>query len=148
MNEVERYIQHRWRVAGGKNSAPFSPGAVANVARWSKGIPRLINSICDNALMLAFAEEASCVSGEHIDSAATDLLLIDHPSPQLSSPPPLPSVALPTEKPGAPIAPLAAPIPPAAIKTVVSNGRTPPSSSMISRLVDKFRGRSNGSHSL
>src|SRR5580692_2200523 len=38
-NEVGAYIEHRWRVAGGKE-APFSSEAVVNVAKWSRGIPR------------------------------------------------------------------------------------------------------------
>ena len=78
-NEVEHYIQHRWRVAGGKNPAPFSPGAITNVVKWSQCIPRLINSICDNALILAFADETSCVSADHIDAAARDLGLFKPP---------------------------------------------------------------------
>jgi len=62
--EVERYIQHRWCVAGGKRPAPFSSGAIAGITKCSQGIPRLINSICDNALMLAiaFASAAQCTS--------------------------------------------------------------------------------------
>ena len=78
-NEVEHYIQHRWRVAGGKNPAPFSPGAITNVVKWSQCIPRLINSICDNALILAFADETSCVSADHIHAAARDLGLFKPP---------------------------------------------------------------------
>ena len=74
-SEVERYVQHRWNVAGGKTAPPFSPAAVVKLAKWSKGIPRLINSICDSALVLAFADVASCVGPEHIDEAARDLRL-------------------------------------------------------------------------
>lgn len=74
-NEIERYLKHRWTVAGGKEAIPFTAEAVVRLAKWSKGIPRLINSICDSALVLAFADVASAVSADHIDEAARDLRL-------------------------------------------------------------------------
>jgi general secretion pathway protein A len=76
-DEVGDYIEHRWHVAGGKQTAPFSPEAIVNVANWSKGIPRLINSICDNSLVQAFADSSRSVSADHVRMAADDLLLID-----------------------------------------------------------------------
>jgi general secretion pathway protein A len=85
-DDVDRYVQHRWTVAGGKTH-PFTPEAVAHLKKWSKGIPRLINSICDNALILAFADESSTVTVEHVDSAAKDLQLIEKPV----APPPAPA---------------------------------------------------------
>ncbi len=80
-HEIGAYIEHRWRVAGAKEAAPFSSEAIHNVAKWSRGIPRLINSICDNALVEAFAESTRSVSGEHVRLAAGGLLLIDNPMP-------------------------------------------------------------------
>jgi general secretion pathway protein A len=92
-NEVGGYIEHRWRVAGGKQAPPFSSEAVVNVAKWSKGIPRLINSICDNALVEAFADSTQSVSADHVRTAAGDLLLIEPPTalePVPDSPPEIP----------------------------------------------------------
>ena len=74
-NEIQRYLMHRWTVAGGKEPLPFTSEAIIQLAKWSKGIPRLINSICDSALVLAFADVASCVRVEHINEAARDLRL-------------------------------------------------------------------------
>ncbi|HUB82461.1 MAG TPA: AAA family ATPase [Bryobacteraceae bacterium] len=74
--EVDRYIEHRWRVAGGKEPAPFSLEARAAVAKRSTGIPRLVNSLCDNALTMAFADESRTITAEHIETAARDLRLI------------------------------------------------------------------------
>src|SRR5262249_7615262 len=51
-SEVEQYIRYRWVQAGGKPEHPFSEPAVSAIYRWSKGIPRLINSICDNSLLV------------------------------------------------------------------------------------------------
>ena len=75
-NEVEPYIQHRWTVAGG-GQHPFTEEAIEHIARWSQGIPRLINAICDNALVEAFADETRIVQVRHVDTAAADLRLIE-----------------------------------------------------------------------
>ncbi len=56
--ESVQYIQHRITVAGG-NPALFTKAACAAVYYYTGGIPRLINSICDLALVFAFAEEKS-----------------------------------------------------------------------------------------
>ena len=52
-NEVSDYIGYRWRKAGGAATIPFHPAVLALIAQYSKGIPRVINSICDYALLLA-----------------------------------------------------------------------------------------------
>ena len=73
--EVEHYIAHRWRVAGGKKAAPFTTAATARVAELSKGIPRLVNLLCDSALVQAFGANSAAVNPEHVEASATDLLL-------------------------------------------------------------------------
>jgi general secretion pathway protein A len=105
-DEVQHYIQHRWRVAGGQNGSPFSPDAIKNIAKWSQGIPRLINSICDSALISGFADVATSVTGEHIESAARDLRLIDKPE---VAPLPAPHVPVAIPEPPAPARPAPAP---------------------------------------
>ncbi|MEP6539842.1 MAG: AAA family ATPase, partial [Bryobacteraceae bacterium] len=73
--EVGQYIRHRWLRAGG-TQPPFSANAVADIAEISRGIPRLINSVCENALTLAFAEGSySLVESRHVLAAAVDLHL-------------------------------------------------------------------------
>jgi general secretion pathway protein A len=85
-DEVEFYIQHRWNVAGGQLH-PFTPEAISHIRRFSQGVPRLINSICDNALLLARADEAKIVSIRYVNSAAEDLLLVEkRSSPALAAP--------------------------------------------------------------
>jgi len=71
--EVESYIAYRWIQAGGKPEHPFSAAAIHDIYRWSRGIPRLINSICDNALLLTFAEQKLIVEAEHVRQVAVDL---------------------------------------------------------------------------
>jgi len=57
------YIRHRIRfAAGGSEPLGFSPGAVEKIFRFSGGLPRLINSSCDRALLLAYTSETREVS--------------------------------------------------------------------------------------
>ena len=51
-----RYIHHRLSVAGPENLARFHPKAYALIHRFSGGVPRRINALCDRALLAAFAE--------------------------------------------------------------------------------------------
>ena len=53
-SEVGEYIRSRWITAGGTSAIPFTPEAVDGIVRWSQGIPRLVNSICDTTLLMAF----------------------------------------------------------------------------------------------
>jgi len=93
-NEVEHYIQHRWTVAGGQ-AHPFSEEALDQIRKYSKGVPRLINAVCDNALTQAFADESRSVSAAHVDAAAEDLLLMEKPKVSRPAvvPVPVPPVA-------------------------------------------------------
>jgi general secretion pathway protein A len=75
-SEIRHYIALRWSKSASTPPA-FSEPSYAEVARWSRGIPRLVNSICDNALMLAFAESAALVEPHHITEASRDLSLPD-----------------------------------------------------------------------
>jgi general secretion pathway protein A len=72
-SDVEHYIEYRWTKAGATQPHPFSPQAVAHIAEWSTGIPRLVNVLCDNALMVAFGEGVSVVTPSHVAEVATDL---------------------------------------------------------------------------
>jgi type II secretory pathway predicted ATPase ExeA len=71
--DAENYVRHRWNKAGGAGEPPFTPDALRAVARWSRGIPRTINAICDNALLLAFAESSRLVRNSHVKQAVKDL---------------------------------------------------------------------------
>src|SRR5258707_1215127 len=73
--EVQEYIQHRWERAGGKERHPFEPNALSGIADISGGIPRLINSICDTSLILAFADAKRRVGLQHVMDASRDLRL-------------------------------------------------------------------------
>lgn len=86
--EVGPYIQYRWTTAGG-GEAPFSAEAVAVIAQETQGIPRLINVICDNALIDAFGDESALVEARHIIGACRDLQLSAPISQHAVLPPPV-----------------------------------------------------------
>jgi len=54
--EVENYIKYRLAVAGDKNSEIFGDEAIELIASYSKGIPRIINLICDASLVYGYAD--------------------------------------------------------------------------------------------
>lgn len=83
MEEVGEYICRRMEFAGElADGLPiFPPEAVELVYHHSKGLPRLINSICENALIGAYSQQRRQVSPEIIDKVAADFRInILHPS--------------------------------------------------------------------
>ncbi len=80
--EVVRYINHRLQVAGYGGTELFTPGALGLITERSRGIPRLINNLCFNALSLGCATRQKQINSEVIRQAALDLALVPHaPTP-------------------------------------------------------------------
>jgi general secretion pathway protein A len=75
--EAERYIQQRLQIAGGSLSPNplFSAQTMAAVYRHSRGLPRLINTICDNALITAYARRLPKVTPDVIEDVAKEFRL-------------------------------------------------------------------------
>jgi general secretion pathway protein A len=73
--EVKLYIDSRLQVIGHTIEKLFDPAAIENIALYSTGIPRLINIICDNALLIAYAASEQKVSAAMIDEVAEELSL-------------------------------------------------------------------------
>ena len=71
--ETAAYIDHRLRVAGGRDNV-FSRGALRAVYRLSKGIPRLINIICDRALLGAYSQNVPRITTGIVRQAARETL--------------------------------------------------------------------------
>ena len=71
--EVEEYILHRLEIAGNREAVLFSPMAIDTIWRYSKGIPRLINIICDFLMLSAFAEETKQIDEEMVRDIIGDL---------------------------------------------------------------------------
>lgn len=70
--DVTEYIRHRMIIAGGKREF-FTAGAYRNIFQFSKGIPRLINTLSDNALLETFISKQEMVSEEIVERAGNDL---------------------------------------------------------------------------
>jgi type II secretory pathway predicted ATPase ExeA len=66
------YIAHRIRVAGGQAARIFTREAVALIHERARGIPRVVNVLCDNALVGAFAEGASRVNLQIVTDVCRD----------------------------------------------------------------------------
>jgi type II secretory pathway predicted ATPase ExeA len=73
--EVGSYINFRLGVAGYEGKYLFEAEAIQKIALYSKGIPRLINILCDNALLIAFAASQKTISANVIREVAGDLRL-------------------------------------------------------------------------
>jgi general secretion pathway protein A len=73
--EIRSYIEYRLRVAGYSGETIFRTPAIKRITAFSSGIPRLINVICDNALLIACATSQRHVGVETIDEVAEDLQL-------------------------------------------------------------------------
>ncbi len=71
VEETAQYITSRLKIAGAARVEIFSPGAVDYIFRCSEGIPRIINNICDNALLNGFAAGAAVVSRAMIEEVAS-----------------------------------------------------------------------------
>lgn len=73
--EVGSYIDFRLRAAGYTGKDLFQPDAVQQIAFYSQGIPRLINIICDNALLIAYAGSQEIITADIIKEVGRDLRL-------------------------------------------------------------------------
>jgi general secretion pathway protein A len=72
-NETADYARCRLKLAGDKRGGIFTVVALDRVYRYSRGTPRLINTLCDNAMMSAFALRKEQVTPELVEEAASDL---------------------------------------------------------------------------
>jgi general secretion pathway protein A len=77
LSETRGYIERRLQVAGSRSKGdPIFPcDTIAAVYRHSRGIPRLINTICENALITAYAQQRGSVPPEVVEDISADLRL-------------------------------------------------------------------------
>ncbi len=81
-NQTFQYVQHRMHVAGGDIWA-FEEGALAEVFRGAQGLPRIINNICDIALLLGQAARLPRITKEVVLQAVQDVQAPGPPPPDL-----------------------------------------------------------------
>jgi type II secretory pathway predicted ATPase ExeA/outer membrane protein OmpA-like peptidoglycan-associated protein len=73
LNDTEAYIEHRLATAGYKGVNFFTQGAVWSIWQHSRGVPRNINTLCFNAMLLAFAQQLKSIDEHIVEEAARDL---------------------------------------------------------------------------
>ncbi len=115
--ETHGYINERLRIAGSMQQETFSPAAIEIVYRHARGIPRIINLLCEHALITAFVEHSKTVSEKIVEEVARDFdlvrmsgelaprpaaaghpRLVDHSSPQNVRPSSVPLTKIIREK--------------------------------------------------
>lgn len=80
MEEMQEYIAERLRVAGANGLPIFSPEAIEAVQYYSRGIPRLINLLCEHSLINAFVDQVRPVPGSTVAAVAEEFELHEvHP---------------------------------------------------------------------
>ena len=72
-DESERYIGHRLRLAGGQGIVMFTPRALSLICRYSRGIPRTINIVCDNALLTGYGLSKKTIDEKIIRKVTNEL---------------------------------------------------------------------------
>ena len=71
--EVKNYINHRLNVAGANNSIIFYDDSVDEIYTYSKGVPRMINTVCDKALLLGYILETRNISLDIIKRSINEI---------------------------------------------------------------------------
>ena len=73
-DETREYVRHRLRIAAGRECDLFTDKALKEVRRRALGIPRLINVLCDRALLVGYAAGELKMGPRAIDRAAREIL--------------------------------------------------------------------------
>jgi general secretion pathway protein A len=76
--ETHEYITHRLEIAGAKGRKIFEPAACDLVFRYAGGVPRLVNVLCDTAMLCAFAEEKTVIDEALVKAAVEELQWVDY----------------------------------------------------------------------
>lgn len=76
--EMREYVEHRLKVAGCEEADLFEDSCFPVLYRYSGGVPRLINTICDSALLVGYADEKTRITGAEIEATAIELGWEEH----------------------------------------------------------------------
>ena len=77
--ETRSYVAQRLRIAGWNGQAIFEPESLVAIHRYSCGIPRVVNLICEHCLVSAFVDQQRRVTASVVEVVARDFDLIDNP---------------------------------------------------------------------
>src|SRR6202047_1861107 len=76
-DETVAYIDHRLEVAGSQGRRVFADETYATIYKYTGGVPRLINTLCDTCLMAAFGRDQDTVTAEDLDAAIQELQWVE-----------------------------------------------------------------------
>jgi len=76
--EMRAYIQHRLEVAGGGDRQIFAEDTFPELFRYTGGVPRLINTLCDTSMMAAYTANRDIVAVEDIKEAVEELQWVEY----------------------------------------------------------------------
>jgi len=80
LSDIREYIAHRMAVAGSEDDGVFSDDCFEVIYAYTGGIPRLVNTLCDTALLVAFADEKTSLTADDIMAAVNELSWKEHES--------------------------------------------------------------------
>jgi general secretion pathway protein A len=70
--EIDTYVAHRLRVAGSKDPYLFEGAALDRIYRHTRGVPRLINILCESALVYGYAAQEARISAALMEELIRD----------------------------------------------------------------------------
>jgi general secretion pathway protein A len=74
--ETRAYMQQRLRIAGSNGNEIFEPEAMTAIHRYSKGIPRVVNLLCEHSLVSGFVDQQKTIGANIVEAIAKDFELI------------------------------------------------------------------------
>jgi general secretion pathway protein A len=75
--ETTAYIDHRLEVAGSQGRRIFAEDTYATIYRYTGGVPRLVNTLCDTCLMAAYGKDKDSVSAQELEDAIRELQWVE-----------------------------------------------------------------------
>src|ERR1039457_3104763 len=75
--ETNAYIDHRLEVAGSQGRRLFTDDTYPTIFRYTGGVPRLVNTLCDTAMMAAFGRDSDTVTAADLDTAIRELQWVE-----------------------------------------------------------------------
>jgi general secretion pathway protein A len=72
-HEVNQYVHHRLHLCGGNGTPCFTRAALWRIYHYTQGIPRLVNALCDKALMAGFVQQRGCIDFRLTNRAIREL---------------------------------------------------------------------------
>lgn len=82
-DDTRAYIDHRLEIAGGRFAVTIFPAAMTKIYRYSGGLPRLINVVCDRSLLIAYGNSKRVISDRMVGLAIRELQRQGEPRDQV-----------------------------------------------------------------